>query len=137
MRKIFALFVSIIVFIFCFYSLYAEKAPVFKAYASDYELCLTAGSFGNNIVFARGKDFGAYVNIKGESCIVGVSYERVLQDFAAAHVYSEETATGTSYYAYSPRIKYKVYINGNAVNIHYFAGENYTKLGTPIIFGSF
>ena len=137
MRKIFALFISVIIFTFCFYSLYAEKSPVFKSYASEYELYLTAGSFGDNIAYATDKDFKDYTKIKGESCFVAVSYEQVLKDFAATHIYSEETAEGTSYYAYSPRIKYKVCIDGEAVNIHYFAGKTHVKLGTPIIFGSF
>ena len=137
MRKIFALFLSVTLFVFCFYSLYADKSPVFKAYANEYELYLTAGSFGDNVAKATSKNFGDYKNVKGESCIVNVSYEQVLCDFSATRVYSEETAGGTSYYAYSPRIKYVTYVSGKAVNIHYFAGETYAKLGTPIIFGSF
>lgn len=137
MRKIFALFLSVIIFTFCFYSLYAEKSPVFKGYAKEYELYFTAGSFGDNIACATAENFKDYMEIKGESCFVAVSYEQVLKDFAATHIYSEETAEGTSYYAYSPRIKYKVYINGRVVNIHYFDGKTYIKLGTPIIFGSF
>ena len=137
MRKIFALFLSIIVFAFCFYSLYAEKSPVFKAYAEEYELYCKAGSFGDGIVYATSENFARYKNVKGESCKTDVSYEQVLRDFSATPVYSEETVGGTSYYAYSPRIKYKVYVNGKAVNIHYYAGKTYSKLGTPIIFGSF
>lgn len=137
MRKIFALFISIIIFTFCFYSLYAEKSPVFKAYAEQYELYLTAGSFGDNIVLATNLNFGDYLNIKGESCVVSVSYGQVLADFSATHVFSEETSAGISYYAYSPRVKYKTYVDGKAINIHYFNGKEYAKLGTPIIFGSF
>lgn len=131
-----ALLFSAILFCFCFYSLYAFKKPVFGAYATEFELYTSVGSFGANIVSATDKNYRSFSGIKGESCYVNVSYERVLDDFSATHVFSEETEYGTSYYAYSPRLKYKVYLNGKAVNIHYHAGER-NKLGTPIIFGGY
>ena len=137
MFKGFALCLAIILFGFCFYSLYAEKSPVFKSYARDYELYLSAGSFGDNIEYATGETFGRYKNLKGESCTVKVSYEKVLEDFAATHLFSETTAEGTSYYAYSPKIKYVAYVNGRAVNLHYFAGKTQNKLGAPLIYGGF
>ncbi len=132
-----ALILAALIFCFCFYSLYAFKKPVFGAYAKEFELYLSSGSFGGNIVYATDKNYGSFNGIKGESCFVSVSYERVLKDFSAAHVFAEESEYGTSYYAYSPAIEYKVYLNGKAVNIHYHVGTEKTKLGTPMIFGGY
>ena len=132
-----ALIFAAIIFCFCFYSLYAFKKPVFGAYAKEFELYLSNGSFGGNIVYATEKNYASFSGIKGESCSVDVSYEQVLQDFSATHVFGEETEYGKSYYAYSPAIAYKVYLNGTAVNIHYHVGAEKTKLGTPMIFGGY
>ena len=132
-----ALIFAAIIFCFCFYSLYAFKRPVFGAYADEFELYLSSGSFGGNIVYATEKDYPSFSGIKGESCYVGVSYERVLKDFSATHLFSETTECGESYYAYSPLLKYKIVLNGKTVNIHYHAGNAQNKLGTPIIFGGY
>lgn len=137
MFKNLALLLSVLLFSFCFYSLYAEKTPVFGEYSERYELYLQAGSFGDNIAYATKDTFKDFTSVKGESCIVNVPYGKVLSDFSATHEFSERTDSGTSYYAYSPLIKYKVYVKGRAVNIHYYAAETYNKLGTPLIFGSF
>lgn len=128
---------ALILFGFCFYSLYAVNSPVLKSYAEEYELYLTSGSFGDNIVQATENSFKQYKNIKGESCFVNVSYERVLKNFGATHVFSEPCEGGVSYYAYSPKIRYRAYINGRAINLQYYAGELYNKLGSPLIYGSF
>ena len=137
MLKGFALVFAAFSFAFCFYSLYSERSPVLKAYSDEYELYLSAGSFGNGIVYATDGTFGDYDGVKGESCDTSATYERVLKDFSAKHLFSETAADGTSYYAYSPKIPYRVYIKGAAVNIHYFKGKEKTRLGTPIIYGSF
>ena len=137
MFKKFAFLMALAVFGFCFYSLYAVKTPVFAAYADEYELYLTAGSFGNGIVYADAKSFAAYKSVKGESCTVTVSYEQVLKDFNATHLFSEKCDAGENFYAYSAKLPYRVYVNGVAVNIHYFKGESANKVGTPIIFGSY
>lgn len=135
--KFTAFILSVIVFVFCFYSLYAEKTPVFYCYASEYELYFKSGSFGSGVVGVAEKDFGGYAEIKGESCFVSVSYERVLKDFNATHIFSEKTEYGESFYAYSPLIKYKTFVGGKRVNIHYYKCDDYVKLGTPIIFGGY
>lgn len=132
-----AIIIATIMFGLCFYALYADKPPVFKGYAEEYEVYLSAGSFGDNIVKTREKNLGAFAAVKGESCYLNVSYEQVLKDFSATHLFSEETAEGISYYAYSPEIKYRTYIRGRAVNIQYFSGGGRKIVGTPIIFGSF
>lgn len=128
---------ALAVFGFCFYSLFASKSPAFADYADEYELYLEAGSFGRNVVNADKNTYLLYRNMCGESCIVTVSYERVLKDYCARHVFSEETEYGVSRYAYSPKLPYSVCLNGVAVNIQYFEGKTANKLGTPMIYGSY
>ena len=137
MFKGFALLFAVILFGFCFYSLYSANTPALKGYAAEYELYLSAGSFGDNIVNATDETFSKHKNVKGESCSVTVPYETVIRDFNATHLFSEEIGDGVIYYAYSPKIKYRAYINGRAVNLQYFEGKTVKKLGTPLIYGSF
>ena len=137
MFKNLAILIATIIFGLCFYALYADNPPVFKGYAEEYEIYLSAGSFGDNIVHTSEKNLGAFTVVKGESCSVTVSYKQLLEDFSATHLFSEETADGVSRYAYSPKIKYRTYINGQAVNIQYFSGKGRKIVGTPMIFGSF
>ena len=137
MFKNLAIIIAAVMFGLCFYALYSDNPPVFKAYADEYEIYLSAGSFGDNIVRTTKKNLGAFNAVKGESCEIVVSYEQVLKDFSATHLFSEETAEGTSYYAYSPKIRYRTYINGTAVNIQYFSDGERQIVGTPMIFGSF
>ena len=137
MFKNLAILIAAITFGLCFYSLYAAKSPVFKAYAAEYEIYLSAGSFGDNIITTKDLTLSAFPKVKGESCRVDVSYERLIKDFSATHLFTENTAEGTSFYAYSPKIRYKTYINGKAVNLHYYSDGERKIVGTPIIYGSF
>lgn len=136
MFKGLSLALAIILFGFCFYSLYSAKTPVFFGYANEYEVYLSAGSFGDHIT-ATDETFTLYKNIKGESCLTGVPYERVLKSFNATHLFSEQAEGGVIYYAYSPKIKYRANIRGAVVNLQYYAGESFNKIGTPLIYGSF
>ena len=61
----------------------------------------------------------------------------MLKSFNATHLFSEQAEGGVIYYAYSPKIKYREYINGAAVNLQYYEGESFNKIGTPLIYGSF
>lgn len=138
MFKNVAFLLAAIMFGFCFYALYAQKTPAFKAYAKEYEIYLSSGSFGDNIAVTDEKGFAAFKAVKGESCKVRVSYKKVLEDFSATHLFTEKTEGGESYYAYSPKLKYKIVLRGKAVNIQYYNGDGGQKvIGTPIIFGSF
>lgn len=137
MFKNLALLLATIMFGLCFYALYSDKPPVFKGYADEYEIYLSAGSFGDSIVKTRDKNLNAFTVVKGESCYLNVSYEQLIKDFSATHLFTEETAEGISYYAYSPKIKYRTYIRGRMVNIQYFSGGGRQIVGTPMIFGSF
>ena len=94
--------------------------------------------------FDGGKDYsgGTIIKnrIKGESCrLYGVSYDRILKDFSAKHVFTEQTSFGTSFYAFSPEISYRTRIGGKIVNLQYFLQSDGggAVLGTPIIFGGY
>ena len=137
MFKNFAAILAVIAFGLTFYPLYSEKPPVFYAYADEYEIYLSAGSFGDNIAMATKATFSNFTGVKGESCKLTAPYAQVLEDFSATHLFSETTENGESYYAYSPKLRYKTYVKGKAVNLHYYAGKSGNRLGTPMIFGSF
>ncbi len=127
-------------FVFIFAALYAFSAkPVLCAF-DNVTLYERYGSFSNGEKYSGGLVMKN--RIKGESCdISGVSYEDILESFSARHVFTEETAFGTSFYAFSSKIPYRAKVNGKTVNLHYFAPENKNsgaaKLGTPIIFGGY
>jgi len=141
MFKKFSACLCAILAISAFFYFYAVNSlPVFYKYSDRIELYEESGSFGNFSLYDGGlikkKD------IKGESCyLYGVSYEKILKDFSAKHVFSEETLAGESFYAFSPYIPYRVNLNGKIVNLQYFSykeekGEK-VKIGTPMIFGSY
>ncbi|MBQ9486059.1 MAG: hypothetical protein IJU83_04390 [Clostridia bacterium] len=137
MSKKFTLFLAIVAFIFCFYALYSARTPAFAAYAEKYELYFETGSKGRAAVYADKKDFFVFSGIKGESCSISVSYERILKDFNAKHLFTEKTDEGEIYYAFTDKLPYAACVRGKTVNIQYFAGADYNKVGTPLIFGSF
>ncbi len=137
-KKLFLPF-TVAVFLFLVFSFfYANSSPVLKKESENIEIYYEYGSFGKSekydaLTFNKSKT-------KGESCkLSGVSYENILKDFSATHVFTEETAFGVSYYAFSPFIPYRAVIGGKVVNLHYFVSfnSNRTVLGTPIIFGSY
>ena len=117
--------------------MFAQKKPVLYRYADAFEVYTDSGSLGNNVLNLTAKDFFKVIRVKGESCIVTATYEDVIRDFAAVTVFSETTAYGKSFYAFSDKIPYKIKIGDNIVNLQYFVGENYNKLGTPMIFGGY
>jgi hypothetical protein len=51
-------------------------------------------------------------------------------------IFTEQIEEGTSYYAYSPTIKYRTKIKNKIINLQIFVGKG-VKVGSPIIFGSF
>lgn len=75
----------------------------------------------------------------GESVTVNgdINYETILEHLNARLVFTESILEGTSYYAYTSRLKGKTELKGKSVNLHIFVGKNSTVVGTPMIFGSF
>ena len=136
LKKLFAI-LSLTMFVFCFYGIYIGAKPVFNGFSNEFELYFTYGSFGNNIVNVSAKEYAKFSGVKGESCITREPYSAVLKAFNAKTVFTEEIEGGINYYAFSPNIRYRASVKGKTVNIHYFFGKNYSKVGTPLIFGSY
>lgn len=66
-----------------------------------------------------------------------VSPESVLNHFNAKLCFVEQTSTSINYYAYSNMFSAYKMVKGKRVNLHISVSKNSTKIGTPIIFGSF
>ena len=66
-----------------------------------------------------------------------IYYKTILKHFDAQLVFFEQTEDGTSYYAYSPKIRYQTLISGKLINLHVHVKNGRTVIGSPIIFGSF
>ena len=132
------IFIAFLFFFFNF-ALSGGKEPIFSRYAlkDEFEVYLENGSFSDGIINLSAREFYCVGGIKGESCYTAAPYEEILNDFGAKTVFSEKTAYGISFYAFSPKIPYRAAINGKTVNIQYFVGENSVKIGTPLIFGGY
>ena len=135
---------KILVFPCCFFLLLGVYAfndkPVFFGYAERFEIYLLNASSTAQIVEISEKDYKAFNGIKGESCKIqseNFSVEKFFSEFCAEIIFEEHTAFGTSYYGFSPKIKYRKQILDKTVNLHIFVGESGVTVGSPIIFGSF
>ena len=131
-----AVIIAILLLVTC--GAYAKKKPVFAGYADRFEIYFESGSLGagTNVGAA---EYSRFNGIKGESCVIDPMYsaEQVIADFGAECVFTEKTEAGVSYYCYSPRIKYREYIGGRAVNLHVFEGKERLMVGAPMIYGSY
>lgn len=76
---------------------------------------------------------------KGESYVIEKTedVDELLKFYDAKLIHQEKEENGTSYYAYSKKLKYSKNISGKKVNLHIFIGQNKTVIGTPFIFGSY
>lgn len=68
-----------------------------------------------------------------------IAVEEILLFYDASVVFTENGEWGQSVYAYSKNLRYKTHINGKAVNIqiHKNNDAQTTKIGFPIIYGSY
>lgn len=114
-----------------------SATPIFANYSNTYELYIGSSSSNAKIVSAGIKEYPFIKNVKGESCIVDCTVENVISDFNAVVIFTEQTAEGVSYYAYSKDLKKSKILRGEEINLHVFVGKDYVKVGSPIIFGSF
>lgn len=116
-----------------------NNKPIFNDYASCYEVYVGTQSSNAKIISVTKNTYSLIHNKVGESCkINGVFYLReFLSSMNAELVFKEDTEEGTSYYAYSNRIRYKRTVCGKVVNLHVFIGKSGVTVGSPIIYGSF
>ncbi len=74
---------------------------------------------------------------KGD-CLTNEEVARdIVKRYDAQILFTEEVEGVVSYYAYTPRWKDDLYINGVKVNLHIAVGEECLAVGTPIIFDGF
>ena len=117
---------------------FINSRPVFVEYSIDFEVYLNSASSSAQI---SNTNFGflGVKNIRGESFktdIEDFNMEEFINDYSARIVFVEEIEQGVSYYAYSPKIKYRSKLFGQTINLHIFIGKQVT-IGAPLIFGSF
>ena len=115
-----------------------NNQPLFSQFNNKFEVYLSNSSNGQ-IVYADAKTYPFISGIYGESVTINKE-DFALQDFLsnmqAKIIFTEQIDEGISYYAYSPKIKYRTKIKNKIINLQIFVGKN-VKVGSPIIFGSF
>ena len=130
--------ILIIVFFLC---IYAENSkPIFSGYAKNFEVYQSRGSISSAIKNCTALDMLFMRKVQGEGCKVSESefdLELFLSDFNAKIVFIEQVDGITSYYAYSPKVKYLENIGERVVNLHVAVSGEQVTLGSPIIYGSF
>ncbi|MBQ7236797.1 MAG: hypothetical protein IJX03_06570 [Clostridia bacterium] len=117
----------------------ANKAPIFKDYANQFEVYIGDASSSAQITRVTKSEFYFLDGVCGESFKTdkdGFELDRFLSEFSAKIVFTERIAEGTSYYAYSPKIKYRKTVKGKTINLHVFIGKE-VSVGAPLILGSF
>lgn len=115
-----------------------NNQPLFSQFNNKFEVYLSNSSNGQ-IVYADARTYALISGIYGESVAINKE-EFCLQDFLsnmqAKIIFTEPIDEGISYYAYSPKIKYRTKIKNKIINLQIFVGKG-VKVGSPIIFGSF
>ena len=118
---------------------FINSRPVFVEYSNNFEVYLNSTSSSAQILNMQFSSFIGLKNIRGESFKIDIedfNMEEFLNDYSARIVFVEEIEQGVSYYAYSPKIKYRTKLFGQTINLHIFIGKQVT-IGAPLIFGSF
>lgn len=136
LKKILASALCLII-IFSFFTLGAK--PVFSKYAKTFNVYLS-DSESSHYYTVNEKEFMTFKNVKGESIVIQnkeFNLTEFLNYFNAKIMITEHVEHGVSYYAYSPKIKYRSCIFGKNINIHVFISEDNIVVGTPLIYGSF
>lgn len=138
------MFKKILVFILCLIFIgtffITQKTPLFYRYGDTFELYLEKGGSLAHFVTVKKEEYAFYNNVTGESCVLlnnDLPVPKIFEDFNSKIIFVETLEEGVSYYGYSNDIKYVQYINGKKVNLHVFKGKTQTKIGSPIIYGSF
>lgn len=117
-----------------------NNQPCFSDYSNTYEVYEYSNSSSASIQPVSHSEYKFAFNKYGESCQIEksvFSVNDILNSFSANLIKVEKLAHGTSYYAYSPNIKYRIQLQGQYINLHVFDGEDSLKIGSPIIFGSY
>ena len=134
---------KLMVIAFIFITLFSvsiiNSTPVFSGYASTFEVYIGSDSSNAQIVSASKSELIFMNNVCGQAFVMdkdSFDLSGFLKDFGAQIVSVEQIGEGVSYYAFSPKIKYKKQLFNETVNLQIFIGDT-VKVGSPIIYGSF
>ncbi len=115
----------------------AQSSPVFEQGLS-YELYTGTSSAEIIQTSAPALIKLLRTDIRGESTrYAGDRRAELLEKFSAKVCFTEEAAGVTNYYCYTPSLGHGMALNGHIVNLHIAVGEEYTAVGTPVIFGGY
>ncbi len=121
------------------YGAFINSTCYLVSFSGRHEVYLKSNSSNAQTVCVEADCVKRYISKSGEAVLIlnDVSIEEILKEFCASLSFFEETEEGVSYYAYSRKIKYRKILNGKVINLHIFKGKNGTKIGSPLIYGSF
>ena len=114
-----------------------------KDFDGKFEAYRLSSSSNAEIVSLDKKNVYYCFSKVGEACLLDkkLEIEEILLKFNAKLVFTEEIEgegyKGTSYYAYTNEIRYEKIIDGKKINLHIYSCEEYMKVGSPLIYGSF
>ena len=117
-----------------------NSTSLFYSFNGKNEVYLNNNSSVANIVSVNRERVKTFISKKGEAIFIEkekLSPVEIMERFNAKLVFIEKIDEGVSYYAYSNDIKYVKRVKGEKVNLHIFISEKGTKIGSPIIYGSF
>ena len=137
LKKIFTA-ILIVVFFICVYAMNVK--PIFSGYSNNFEVYQARGSILSPITNCTALEMLFMRKVAGEGCKVDASefdLAEFLYEYDAKIVFIEQTGGITSYYAYSPKVKYLENIGGKVVNLQVAVRGEQITLGAPIIYGSF
>ena len=119
---------------------FAYRKPLFSGKENKVEVYLNSPSSLAQIKSVSVLEYYNLTNIVGESVQIDAKnfqLNEFLDKYSATVKFTEKTLQGVSYYAYSPKIKYKKVVNETLVNLQIHISDKSVKVGSPIIFGSF
>ena len=105
-----------------------------------FEVSLCDYSLSQNLKNVNNLEFLFMSGIKGESSIVEMNefdLHEFLDKMNAKVVFEREVCGVKSYYCYSRNIKYQKRVEGHMINLQIAITNNFVKVGSPIIYGSF
>ena len=117
-----------------------NSTSLFYSLNGKNEVYLKNNSSVANIVSVNRERVKTFISKKGEAIFIEkekLSPVEIMERFNAKLIFIEKINEGVSFYAYSNDIKYVKRVKGEKVNLHIFISEKGTKIGSPIIYGSF
>ena len=118
----------------------ASSISLFSRYSSETEVYLEKNNSCAIITKVENNSLPFQFYKYGEACEVDKSQfdlEKTLREFDAKVLWTEDTESGKSYYAYAPKMRYSCQLKGKKINLHLFVGRDKVKMASPLVFGSY